>query len=56
VAEVFGAVGALEDVVVGPPSTEVRVLDGEFADEFGQGRVVRMASGVQLVFKPFLMV
>ncbi|MFG2780887.1 hypothetical protein ACGFY7_23910 [Streptomyces prunicolor] len=25
--------------MVGPPVAEVRVLDGEFADEFGQGGV-----------------
>jgi hypothetical protein len=35
VVQVLGAVSALGDVVAGPPGAEVRVLDGEFTDEFG---------------------
>jgi hypothetical protein len=29
-------VSALEYVVVGPPASEIGVVDGQFADQFGQ--------------------
>jgi hypothetical protein len=34
-------------VLVGPPPTEVLIPGREFADEFGQQRIVGMASGVE---------
>lgn len=36
VVKLFGAVSALEYVVVGPPASEIGVVDGQFADQFGQ--------------------
>lgn len=40
VPDLLDAAGLGCDVVRGPPSAEVRVLDGEFADEFTEARVV----------------
>ncbi len=46
VVEVLAAMRMPIHVLVGPPTSEVLVRDREFADEFGQQRIVGMASGV----------
>jgi Aldo/keto reductase family len=44
----LGAIGAAEDIVLGPPLAEIRVTDGQLADELGQQRVPRVGSGVEM--------
>ena len=46
VAVVLGAVAGAVDVVLGPPGAEVGVLDGQFADEAGEFRVVGVGRGL----------
>jgi hypothetical protein len=48
VMQVLGAVGVSEDVVLRQPATEVLVAERQFADQFGELRVVGVAPGVQV--------
>ncbi|RRQ73097.1 hypothetical protein CQW39_30710 [Streptomyces griseofuscus] len=47
VAVELGAVGVFEYIAVGPPLAEALVPHAQFADQFGQARIVRVAAGVE---------